>query len=219
MSNEFKLVPVEPTDEMIMAFITKKSSGYADEYPSVRFGGNYRAMLAAAPKPPALGGEPETAAWLDLKKLKIGDMAYATRMKVNHRQTELIDRAHLAPLQAEIKRQNLQLESFGEDVGQLKSEVEDLESERDQLKARCDELEKDAALMDYLQDQLVDTIYLDDGRIIDIAGRMTVREGVHAHMSKPAGSEQASCNNEREDLGVPLNTPCKACGRGPCIDR
>ncbi|MBP6954508.1 MAG: hypothetical protein KBC45_08805 [Pseudomonas sp.] len=50
----FKLVPVEPTDEMIMAFITKKAIGFSDEYPSVRFGGNYRDMLAAAPTPPQL---------------------------------------------------------------------------------------------------------------------------------------------------------------------
>ena len=48
----YKLVPVEPTDEMIMAFITKKAIGFSDEYPSVRFGGNYRDMLAAAPAPP-----------------------------------------------------------------------------------------------------------------------------------------------------------------------
>lgn len=50
--NGFKLVPVEPTDEMIMAFITKRAIGLSDEYPSVRFGGNYQAMLAVAPAPP-----------------------------------------------------------------------------------------------------------------------------------------------------------------------
>lgn len=48
----YKLLPVEPTDEMIMAFITRQAIGFSDEYPSVRFGGNYRAMLAAAPTPP-----------------------------------------------------------------------------------------------------------------------------------------------------------------------
>lgn len=50
--NGFKLVPVEPTDEMIMAFITKRAIGLSDEYPGVRFGGNYQAMLEAAPTPP-----------------------------------------------------------------------------------------------------------------------------------------------------------------------
>jgi len=111
----------------------------------------------------------------------------------------------VAPLQAEIERQTEQYEKLWSDFVMIDDENEklrkgmtgdydldawlDFAKERDQLKARCDELEKDAALLDYLQDQLVDTIYLDDGRIIDIAGRVTVREGVHAHMSKPAGSQ------------------------------
>lgn len=57
------------------------------------------------PAPPA-GGEVEvvTAAWLDLSKLDKGSMAYATAMKVNHRQTELVDRAHITRLQAEVGR-------------------------------------------------------------------------------------------------------------------
>lgn len=34
---------------------------------------------------------------------------------------------------------------------------------------------------------------------------------------KPA--EGSTCNQVREESGLPVNTPCQACGRGACIDR
>lgn len=37
-----------------------------------------------------------------------------------------------------------------------------------------------------------------------------------------AQSEQtptSSCNEDRQDQGLPITHPCKACGRGPCIDK
>lgn len=55
-------------------------------------------LTHAAPVPPA--GDVQAAAWLDLEKVSHG-MAYATRMKTNHRQTELVDRAHVTRLTAE----------------------------------------------------------------------------------------------------------------------
>ncbi|WP_122252720.1 hypothetical protein [Pseudomonas savastanoi] len=63
-------------------------------------------MTGAAPQPPALGGEPEVLAKVDAQGVLL--------RKGVLRSVELIDRAHLAPLQAETER----------------------------LKARCDELEK-----------------------------------------------------------------------------
>ncbi|KAA8712905.1 hypothetical protein [Pseudomonas cannabina] len=52
MKTEFKLVPVEPTDEMTIA------GGMACQYvPDWEASLVYEAMLAAAPQPPALGGE------------------------------------------------------------------------------------------------------------------------------------------------------------------
>ncbi|WP_440090105.1 hypothetical protein [Pseudomonas fragariae (ex Marin et al. 2024)] len=56
MSNEFKLVPVEPTDEM------KIAGGMACQYvPDWEASLIYEAMLAAAPQPPALGDDLEDA--------------------------------------------------------------------------------------------------------------------------------------------------------------
>jgi hypothetical protein len=66
-----------------------------------------REQLRAALAGPAAScenSEVVTAAWLDLSKLDKGSMAYATAMKVNHRQTELVDRAHITRLQAEVER-------------------------------------------------------------------------------------------------------------------
>lgn len=34
---------------------------------------------------------------------------------------------------------------------------------------------------------------------------------------KPA--EGSTCNQIREEIGLPINTTCQACGRGACIDR
>lgn len=162
MSNELKLVPADPTAAMVNAALI--SDGIVPRY---------YAMLAAAPQPPALGGEPETAAWLDLEKLKIGDMAYATRMKVNHRQTELIDRAHVAPLQADIKRLTYELNCSKGLANLTKGNLDEAKEEIDQLKARCDELHRMLGLAWGDGD-----VSAEDCRKID------------ATLSKQAGSEQ-----------------------------
>ncbi|WP_315336258.1 hypothetical protein [Pseudomonas grimontii] len=54
-----------------------------------------------------------------------------------------------------------------------------------------------------------------------------MRKGDHAMISsfyqridaalKPA--EGSTCNQIREESGLPVNTPCQACGHGACIDR
>ncbi|AXH55445.1 hypothetical protein C4C37_13210 [Pseudomonas amygdali pv. lachrymans] len=54
MSNEFKLVPVEPTDEMVSAVL---DLGRIDPDDVACIWGG---MLAAAPQPPAIGGEPDS---------------------------------------------------------------------------------------------------------------------------------------------------------------
>lgn len=46
------------------------------------------------------------------------------------------------------------------------------------------EARKDTEMLDWLQAQLVDTIYLNDGRIIDVAGRYTLRHAIHTAREK-----------------------------------
>lgn len=53
-----------------------------------------------------------------------------------------------------------------------------------ELAQQIGELRRDKALLDKLQRLEPDTIYLDDGRIIDIAGRRTVREAIDS-MQEP----------------------------------
>ncbi|PMX22720.1 MULTISPECIES: hypothetical protein [unclassified Pseudomonas] len=36
---------------------------------------------------------------------------------------------------------------------------------------------------------------------------------------KPVEGGGSACNQIREESGLPINTPCQACGRGACIDR
>jgi hypothetical protein len=50
---------------------------------------------------------------------------------------------------------------------------------------RVDVLELDKARIDWLAEQPVDTLYLDDGRIIDIAGRVDLRDAIDAAMAAP----------------------------------
>ncbi|MFG3398706.1 hypothetical protein ACQKEK_02280 [Pseudomonas sp. NPDC077408] len=49
--------------------------------------------------------------------------------------------------------------------------------------AEVEGLRKDKALLDRLDEQMVDTIYMDDGWIIDIAGRIGLREGIDAALA------------------------------------
>lgn len=69
-------------------------------------------------------------------------------------------------------------------------------AERDALQAlltaadeRVDVLERDKARIDWLAEQPVDTLYLDDGRIIDIAGRVDLRDAIDAAMAAPRPAE------------------------------
>ena len=54
---------------------------------------------------------------------------------------------------------------------------------------RIDELERDKVRIDWLAEQPVDTLYLDDGRIIDIAGRVDLRDAIDAAIAMPVTVE------------------------------
>ncbi|MBI6849094.1 hypothetical protein YA0010_18735 [Pseudomonas syringae] len=191
MSNEFKLVPVEPTEHMIAAvegdsytfatgdeeWIGCLSSDMAEEI--------YSNMLAAAPQPPALGGVP---AGLDLQRIVtealMGMIAAVTSTSPPANEPPPpfiqagIDRAvsrisaHLAPLQAEIERFKSE-----DEIRQMVEES--LRVENDKLKARCGELESALAQMvRAARKQAWSEKYPSELRMAEAA------------LSKPAGSEQ-----------------------------
>ncbi|MGX0957442.1 hypothetical protein AB7M18_003570 [Pseudomonas viridiflava] len=128
MSNEFKLVPVEPTDAMVRA-----GMGVGDDnclywkHPQQA----YVDMLAAAPQPPALGGDVVVIGNLhrDCDERIVFESSGEIHIKDG---MPVYGADSVAPLQAEIER--LKEESF---EGLYNAAID----ERDQLKVRCDELE------------------------------------------------------------------------------
>lgn len=60
----------------------------------------------------------------------------------------------------------------------LFSHAKDQAAKLDAAKQHIAELEADKARIDWLEEQPVDTLYLDDGRIIDIAGRIDLRKAI-----------------------------------------
>uniref|UniRef100_A0AAU6W2L9 Chromosome partition protein Smc n=1 Tax=Pseudomonas phage Orisa02 TaxID=3138543 RepID=A0AAU6W2L9_9VIRU len=154
MSNEFKLVPVEPTDEM-----NKAGMRWMTGFQHMRAGDKrnalneaFSAMLAAAPQPPALGGELGLKALqFHAKKITANVESAAEKYERGESALGLLEdiaesslilssgleehRAHLAPLQAENKRLDLMVSQYDHDHDQW-------DAERKMLKARCDELEK-----------------------------------------------------------------------------
>lgn len=77
---------------------------------------------------------------------------------------------------------------------------------------RADVLERDKARIDWLAEQPVDTLYLDDGRIIDIAGRVDLRDAIDAAMAAPAPADD-DCQQDDSDSSEP---PCSACFARGC---
>lgn len=180
MSNEFKLVPVEPTVEIIAALGFSGDVDLAIGHGAIseEIAKNYAAALAAAPQPPALGGEPEVLGYLV--------SGFSTQFSkvaggFDEQSIALIDRAHLAPLQADIAER-------WEHISELNSSIVELRAERDQLKARCDELEAALSGLVTINEQhnaavakIIETPLGWKDDYLDIA---------RAALSKPAGSEK-----------------------------
>jgi hypothetical protein len=135
--SEWKLVPVEPTGEMCVA----GDAAYSWNVAKI-----FKAMLAAAPQPPALGGEPEVLGYA------IRGLSYSlrhTRAELDKltvpfeedQIVELIDRGHVAPLLAEIGSKDKELSKLADDYCKKVDELIESNAERDTLKARCEVLE------------------------------------------------------------------------------
>lgn len=82
MSDQWKIVPVEPTEEMKRAGLSERHDDLSRSI--------YKAMIEAAPSPPVVNVK--SVAWLDLEQIS-HQATYATPMKVNHRQTEVVERS------------------------------------------------------------------------------------------------------------------------------
>lgn len=145
----------------------------------------WNTRFAAAPQPPALGGEPEVLGWS--KQLIAGRYERAQFLRFTEeeedfcrrhgiRVVELIDRAHLAPLQAEIERLK--------DNVRWKAVADQQVKVIDQLKAQRDELE--ALLKDCRWRIVNKDVSTDDYKRLD----KPVVDRIDAALSKPAGSEK-----------------------------
>ena len=190
MSNEFKLLSVEPTQEMLDAITTERKKGNGALQ-------CWYAAFGAAPQPPALGGEPEVFAWawsevfvggnFDGEEAHDGISFGAEKPNIRPsisgtvvKYLPLVSRAHLALLQAEIERltKYAEAEAKGGD-----SAVEDalfIARKNRELRARNVHLEG------LLQDSLP---------ALDLAASAfkrckPIRDRARAALPKPAGSEQ-----------------------------
>jgi hypothetical protein len=135
MSQEWKLVPVRPTEEMLIA-------GYATVHPDQLLVSAYQAMLAAAPVPPA-GVEVEVLGY------SVKGNRYAIRLTkaellelyegyTGDALVELVDRAHVTRLQADFKAKyqdhKRDLQKAWDERDALKAEVERVSTDRDYCK-------------------------------------------------------------------------------------
>lgn len=143
--SEFKLVPVTPTVEMIAALGFDGDSDLSLGHGAISVGlaGAYAAMLAAAPQPPALGGEPETLAVLTLggvfDNLELGDNDIGLRAEAvealqerlvrtsDDVHIELVDRAHVARLQVEVEQERRRAEVSAKDANEAEARTAALE--------------------------------------------------------------------------------------------
>lgn len=81
---------------------------------------------------------------------------------------------------------------LGETFDRMKAERDALQRLLNAADEREDVLERDKVRIDWLAEQPVDTLYLDDGRIIDIAGRVDLRDAIDAAMTAPRTAEGGS---------------------------
>lgn len=168
MTNQTKPGAMVAMSRQLAELLFRNLNGGDNQLCGMEHGAAFRELKALlnTEQPPAVGGEPETVAWLDLQKLQPGGMAYATQMKVNHRQTELIDRSHVAPLLAELEFQKKIKE------GNFKLVLEQLDEIR-ALKARIAELEAG-------QGQACATLRVEalDGKPTATVARFDIDEGI-----------------------------------------
>lgn len=205
MSNEFKLVRVSSQGVQFgnAWFSHEGITGYTAEQLNegncavTVTGKAYMDWLAAAPQPPALGGEPEVVGrqcfpseamqavpayhktpWIDDKVSQQPSEPDFYRVEPLIRLSD--HSAHLATLQTEIERQSTVIDRQKNLIQSLRDELTESYAvgSADRLKAWCDELEHRAT----------DVVEGLDGE--ELPGAMTMRiRKLKAALSKPAGSD------------------------------
>lgn len=177
-SNEWKLVPVEPTAEMLNAktadllrlFYSPDAAAATRVLADI-----YKFMLAAAPQPPALGGEPEVLGyWCVPKDAPLqGCFHENKRLPLNwptdhYREvfnvTAVVDRAHVARLQAEVERLNALHDVDTEAMRRMLARNAELEGLLEEALSsvrvdagKCDSAQEHAALRD-LESRIVSVL-------------------------------------------------------------
>lgn len=218
MSNEFKMVPLRPTAEMIAAMqkpLSPADGGYVFDTAQKELVEAVIACIAAAPQPPALGGELKTLAWIyceDQEKKIDWFVGALEEVPVN---TALIDRAHYDAQQAEIERltaENTALRAAGEicagaiphldsarqerdqlkaDLAERWEQIAELNSEAVQLKARCEDL--GCLLLGWYTANCDGQIQVEDSAYHIVTATADA-------LSKPAGSECCTPTDEERAL-------------------
>ncbi|MCO8166891.1 hypothetical protein NJC40_03740 [Pseudomonas sp. 21LCFQ02] len=158
---KWKLVPVEPTEEMWEA--AKKADCYHASMESYKelYGADVRRrhalMLAAAPVPPALGGEPEVLAAVEQAMwncFRYGKSDYRGCTKEQVEETRNVVRAHVTRLQAEVSQlrqhKNDFMEAAEETRKALQAEVAKHFEDNAELGKECSRLNRRTAELEGL---------------------------------------------------------------------
>jgi len=131
MSVEFKLVPVDPIHAIDMGWAYLDAARKAEPNRNWAFShSGYRAMIAAAPVPP-LGRKPEVVAVIDETDSPFPETAVTHRPGIESMPvgTELVDRAHVTQLQAEVDRKETLITSLLGQVNTACGQRDALQSE------------------------------------------------------------------------------------------
>jgi len=144
----------------------------------------------AAPQPTALGGEPEVLMSVRAVLGGLTGLCYETikpldAPTVHGKTLELIDRAYLAPLQAEIASERELRRELGVRVHQLKDELKDVAH----IKARNAELERLLQLSVLAVEDMVQ-VHSGQGDALSEQACIDLASAIRGTVYKPAGSEQ-----------------------------
>ena len=120
-------------------------------------------------------------------------------------------------LAAEFDRVTAECDALRNEVGQVKGEYDRAVNKVDALQALLTAADERADVLEGLLRRWLSRHAMGAGTDSMVIAETIAAVGVPA--LKPAEDSGSTCNQIREESGLPINRPCKACNGGACIDR
>jgi septal ring factor EnvC (AmiA/AmiB activator) len=136
-----------------------------------------------------------------------------------NKKVDMVEASHLDSAQSELAALREELAESGradhlrQRIAFLTTEIHARASERDDLQQRLTAAEQRNAEWQLLLEECIDSGQVDGILAEDIQNALA--------LIKPTGSgaSGSTCNQIREESGLPINKPCIACNNGACIDK